>query len=363
MIQGGRYERQGGQHFNPNIYDDIKTIADHRHYSGNRGPHAGNGRSDAMGGGHAHAGLMVYQGGGWPTEYDGKVFMNNIHGQRLNMDILEKKGSGYVGHHGADFVNFNDSWSQVLNMRYDQDGSVYIIDWYDKNQCHHNNVEGHDRSNGRIFKLIYNDQKFTRINLAEKKDSELVDLLSNKNAWYARHAQQLLQERAAKVQEALQAKMNSSADPVHRLRALWTLHTTSGVDQKTGLALLSDSNEYVRAWTIQFLAEGNNPPDTVLREFARLAKTDSSPLVRLYLAAALQRTPPEKRWDTLAGLVAHGEDTTDQNLPLMYWYAAEASVGKDSAKAVTLLGQAKIPRVREFIARRMATGSKLTAAK
>ncbi|MDP7442665.1 MAG: dehydrogenase, partial [Verrucomicrobiota bacterium] len=34
MIQGGRYQRQGGQHFNPHTYDDIKTIADHLHYAG-----------------------------------------------------------------------------------------------------------------------------------------------------------------------------------------------------------------------------------------------------------------------------------------------------------------------------------------
>ncbi len=55
MIQGGRYERQAGQHFNPYTYDDIKTIADHRHYLG-ANPHGGNGRSDSAGGGHAHAG-------------------------------------------------------------------------------------------------------------------------------------------------------------------------------------------------------------------------------------------------------------------------------------------------------------------
>ena len=33
MIQGGRYHRQAGNHFNPYDYDDIKTIADHAHYS------------------------------------------------------------------------------------------------------------------------------------------------------------------------------------------------------------------------------------------------------------------------------------------------------------------------------------------
>ena len=68
MIQGGRYERQAGQHFNPYTYDDIKTIADHRHYLG-ANPHGGNGRSDSAGGGHAHSGAMIYLGGAWPAEY------------------------------------------------------------------------------------------------------------------------------------------------------------------------------------------------------------------------------------------------------------------------------------------------------
>ena len=69
-ILGARYKRQAGRHFNPNVYDDIRTIADHVHWVGNRGPHAGNSRSDAAGGGHAHAGAMIYLGGdNWPKEY------------------------------------------------------------------------------------------------------------------------------------------------------------------------------------------------------------------------------------------------------------------------------------------------------
>ena len=34
IIQGGRYHRQAGEHFNPYTYDDIKTIADHLHFVG-----------------------------------------------------------------------------------------------------------------------------------------------------------------------------------------------------------------------------------------------------------------------------------------------------------------------------------------
>ena len=83
--------------------------------------------------------------------------MNNIHGARLNRDILEPKGSGFVGHHAPDFLLANDRWSQIVSLKYGPDGSVYMIDWYDKNQCHHRDVNGHDRTNGRIFKVSYGD--------------------------------------------------------------------------------------------------------------------------------------------------------------------------------------------------------------
>lgn len=370
MIQGARYERQAGTSFNPNTYDEIKTIADHFHYTGSQGPHAANGRSDAAGGGHAHAGLLVYQGGSWPAEYRGKVFMNNIHGQRLNMDILERKGSGYVAKHGPDFINFNDRWSQILNMLTDQDGSMFMIDWYDKNQCHHNNVEGHDRSNGRIYKLVYNNQKGTQIDLTKKSNAELVDLQLHVNDFFVRHARRILQERAAagalktdEVKKALVNIIEKNPFDHRQVRGLWALQVSGGLDEKTALGLLDHKSEYVRAWTIQFLCEGKNPSDAALKKFASMAKNDDSKVVRLYLASGLLRTAPEKRWDVLTSLLAHAEDANDHNLPYMYWYAAEGSVGADNNRGIKLLTQSKIPRVRENIARRIAVGSKAVATK
>ena len=90
IIQGGRYQRQAGNHFNPYTYDDIKTIAEHRHYIGGN-PHAGNEKSDSAGGGHAHCGTMIYLGGTWPAKYRNQMFMGNIHGRRLNVDLLRRK--------------------------------------------------------------------------------------------------------------------------------------------------------------------------------------------------------------------------------------------------------------------------------
>jgi putative membrane-bound dehydrogenase-like protein len=196
IIQGARYQRQAGSHFNPYTYADIRTIADHLHYLGGSS-HARNDSSGAAGGGHAHCGAMIYLGGTWPDEYRGRIFMNNIHGQRLNTDILQRKGSGFVGSHGPDFLLTGDIASQILNIRYGPDGNAYFIDWYDTNACHHNNIEGHDRSNGRIYKVSYGDEKFEPVDLKQLSDEELRLKLIDKNDWYVRHARRILQERAA----------------------------------------------------------------------------------------------------------------------------------------------------------------------
>lgn len=377
MIQGGRYQRQGGKHFNPYTYDDIKTIADHLHYLGER-PHSGNARSDKVGGGHAHAGLMVYLGGSWPDKYRDMAFMNNIHGSRINMDVPVRKGSGYVGKHGADLINFNDQASQIVNLLYDQDGSVFMIDWYDLNQCHRTDPVVHDRSNGRIFKVAYGNQKTTKVDLSKATDAELVNFQLHKNDWYVRHARRVLQERAAAggidamAREHLRMMLGLDAremalppwamnpnDVTRQLRLLWALHISGGVSETEFLTLLRHKSEYVRAWAIQLAFEDQNPSDALLKETARLAAEDKSPFVRLYIAAAMQRTPIDKRRDTLVALLSHAEDSDDHNLPLMYWYAAEPLVGKDTTSAVKLLGKTKIAMIRTFITRRMTAGKKV----
>ena len=355
IIQGARYERQAGPHFNPNTYDDIKTIADHRHYVG-ANPHGGNNRSDSAGGGHAHAGLLIYQGESWPQEFRGKIFMNNIHGQRLNMDIPVAAGSGFVGKHGADFCNFNDRWSQVVNLLAAPDGSMYAIDWYDKQQCHDAKPEKHDRTNGRIYKIVYNDQRGASLDLAKKSNDELVALATHPNEWLSRHARRLLQERAPKNLPQLE-KVVREGSAHDALRALWALHVSGNLSEPLVLECLREraGNPYLTAWAIQFACESGKPSEAIRRSLAALARDGKSPVIRLYLASAAPRLPIEQRASILEPLVAHGEDVNDHNLPLMYWYAIEPLVAQNPATAASLLGAAKIPLLQEYIARRMAT--------
>ncbi len=83
----------------------------------------------------------------------------------------------------------------------------------------------------------------------------------------------------------------------------------------------------------------------------------------MYLASALQRMPVDRRGGILEGLLAHAEDATDHNLPLMYWYATEPVVAEQPSAGLNLLAKSKIPLIREYIARRMTMDNKTVAAK
>src|SRR5262249_4799819 len=352
---------QAGEHFEPYTYADIQTIADHRHYIGAT-PHAGNGRSSDAGGGHAHCGAMIYLGGSWPDEYRHTIFMNNIHGQRVNNDILERQGSGFVGHHGKDFLLTGDLASQMLNLRYGPDGQAYINDWYDLNACHHTNPEGHDRTNGRIFKVSYGKTEYKSVDLKKLSDRELAELVLEKNDWYVRHSRRILAERAAagQVDKAARERLveiaTTDPDETRRLRAMWALHVTGGVPSDITQKLLADNNEYVRAWAIQLSLDGDKPQlAELLPEFAKLAESDPSQVVRLYLASAIQKVPANDRWTVLERLTRHAADAGDHNLPLMYWYAAEplAEADPERALAFGLSCGKTVPLVRDFMLRRI----------
>jgi hypothetical protein len=234
---------------------------------------------------------------------------------------------------------------------------VHVIDWYDKNQCHSTNPDIHQKTLGRIFKISHQkDQWWTRVNLGSLSSDQLVGLQVHRNDWYVRHARRILQERGpdAKVHAGLKRILDENPDVTRKLRALWALHVTAGLTENDLLALLGHGSEYLRSWAVYLLVEGRNPSDTALREFARMAREDQSPLVRLYLASALQRVSVEKRWDVLAGLLTRSDDATDQNLPLMIWYAAEPAVGLDMPRALGAALDSKLPRLFAFTVQRIA---------
>lgn len=357
VIQGGYYQRQSGPHFNPYVYGEIKTIADHLHYD--RGvdwskSRFGAGGTEAAGGGHAHAGTLIYLGDNFPDEYRGALFTHNVLGSRINHDKLTPSGSGYIGSHAPDFMRANDFWFRGLRLEIGPDGSIFNSDWYDARACHQQQPQ--DRTNGRIYKISYGTPAPVKVDLAKLSSAELVRNQLHKNEWFVRRSRIILQERGPDpaVHAALLAIIRDNPDVTRKLRALWTLHATRGLTGTIALEFLKSSEAYVRGWTIQLMCEDKTPSPTLISAFGAMAKSEASPVVRRFLASAAQRIPVAARWEVVEALLGHGEDASDANLPLLYWYAAEPLVAADSARAAKLAAATPLTALRSFFTRRAA---------
>ncbi len=358
VIQGAHYEPGRNRVSSQYAYERIPTIADHRHFVGGNNVRDGLGtpQEDLLGGGHAHSGTMVYLGDNWPDKYRNTVFINNIHGRRINHDLLISKGSGYTAAHSLDLMKAQDPWFMGVTLRFGPDGGVYSSDWSDTGECH--STRNTRKHTGRLFKITYGKPKPFSLDLPRLSNSELVDLQFHKNDWLVRHARRLLQERYASgmnmdsAAKTLFQMYRTTSEIPKMLRALWALKVINRLDDTFLLKQMSHADEHIRAWTVRLLCENFDPPAEALGKFRYRAAEGPSKIVRLQLASAMQRLKPELRWSIANALIQRAEDSDDQNLPLMYWYGIQQLVEIDITRFANLAATAEIPLIRRHIARR-----------
>ena len=341
VIPGGIYHRQGGQHFNNYVFDDIKTIVDHRHRS-------------------AHGGARIYQSDAFPEDQRGRLFMANIHEHAVLSDILEGKGSGFVAHHGEDFLLANNAQWIGFSMEVGPDGGLYVLDWHDADICGEDVLH---KETGRVFRIMPEVSKAEQWqgrydDLSRLSDLELARMQTSQSSWHARRARVILQYRATKggVEEnaigVLFDLFKNHQQVDIRLQGMWALHITNELEVTDILDALNDEDEYIRAWAIQLLTEDKNPSRSAIKAFVRLANEDLSPVVRLYLAAALQRMEPADKWSVGQALAMRNEDIEDHNIPKMLWFGMESVVASDIDLGIDLALKTKIPGFAKNIARR-----------
>jgi putative membrane-bound dehydrogenase-like protein len=341
VIPGGIYMRQGGQHFNPYVYSDIQTIADHRHRS-------------------AHGGARIYQSDAFPPSQAGRVFMANIHEHAVLSDVLVRKGSGFTAHHGDDFMMANNAHWIGFSLEIGPDGALYVLDWHDGDICGQDTLH---KDTGRVFRIAPKQSLAQAwpgryADLRRLTDAQLVALQESPSDWHARRARVILQGRAAAnklapdTHDHLRRLFTTTANGDWRLRAMWALHVTGGWTPDRLAQSLEDRDEYIRAWAVQLLTESGTPPAVVLDRFGRLAREDASPVVRLYLSAALQRIDKAQRWPLATELLSRGEDADDENIPKLIWLAVEPLVKDEPALALERASRSNVPLVARFIARR-----------
>ncbi len=284
---------------NPFIYEKLDTIADHYHYDRTGAwSDSRDGKTNSLGGGHAHIGMMIYQADQWPEPYRNKLFTLNMHGRRANVERLERHGSGYVGKHEPDFFISDDPWFRGIEISTGPDGSGFILDWSDTGECHEST--GVHRTSGRIFRISYGEPKKPEKPFAWRKPWPKADLHGDEH------------QRALAIRELVQF---------------------SPLDAISGP-----------------MAHAQYPE--LAFDPAKMAAQEKSAFVRLQLASVLQRLALQDRPNLAKALLSHTEDASDPFLSHMVWF------GISPLKVDALLEIAKVcswPKVTHWIARKLAT--------
>ncbi len=241
----------------------FKTIiADQKSYSSIRYEELAYVQIDRVGDFTAAAGAVVYDGGAWPTEYNGDYFtteptINIIHHQRLTPKTTSYEAHKLPGREETEFVRSKDMWWRPIEVRTGPDGAMYVGDFYNQAVIHndtrgpdHNAVNAavrpdRDHYFGRIWRLQHKQAKaLPQINLAQADAAQLTAALGHPNRNIRQTASRLLIEKKAPAAPVAALVKSGNADT--KIAALWTLYGLSAASPAILAVTLADPEAAVR---------------------------------------------------------------------------------------------------------------------
>lgn len=346
VIPGARFLRMYGQDFNPHSYELMDMTADHYHWdTKTKWNESRDGVANDLGGGHSHVGGLIYEGDNFPEEYRGKIFMCNTHGRRMNIDRLERHGSGYVGRHEPDFMLVHNPWFRGVDIKIGPDDVLFVSDWSDNGECHDH--DGIHRTSGRIYRIAYGTPK--REDVQRLAGGRNFDAKHIAYDWLGRHERRLAQEAAARGELKLAIDWNP------QLTVQELLHY-EGLGLATYLIKrsLDAPDALTRAEAVHLAMLNTQRRTEHAAAILQLAAQPQPANVLLALASALQKFDDNNRWLLARAMLSNPENAQtiagEADLTLMTWYGIEPVVFHEGM--LELLDSN--PKLQQFAVRRMA---------
>jgi putative membrane-bound dehydrogenase-like protein len=345
QVQGAYYVKGFSKHgplHNPYSYGYFEHVA-----------HTG------QSGGHVTCGGIVYQGGAWPEQFNGAYLGPNLLSNAIYWSTLTPQGSTYTSAYQGTLLETDDIWFRPIDALTGPDGSVYVTDWYDQRANHVIPDDTWDKTNGRIWKIVYRGTpKVAKVDLASRTSEGLVDLLAHDNSWYRRGARRILSERRDPAVLPWLHKLIAGREEHLSLEALWALYVSGGWNDQVARHLLDHPAVDVRTWTVRLLGDDRRElPAQIQQKLVELATNEPSPTVRSQLACTAKRLPTSGGLAIVAAQLKRSEDAGDTHLPLLLWWAIEDKAVSDRDAVLALLAEKdawQLPLVKQVIAERLA---------
>ncbi|MDB5352586.1 MAG: putative rane-bound dehydrogenase [Planctomycetota bacterium] len=301
LTESAYYHRQGGPY--PPFTWKLESIVDFKHQKA------------------AYCGVHYFDSPAYPEKYRGKFYMGNIHGNSINVDSVVKSGATYKAINQSDFLSANDAWFMPVVQKTGPDGSLYILDWYDRYHCYQDanrDPAGIDRLKGRLYRVRYKDTpRRANFDLSKNSDEQLIALLGSANVYDRDIAQRLLSERGKPVQEKLVAVATDGGKPRNqRLHAMWAMMGAGPIDLIPHRALLADADPTIRAFAVR--AAGNmKTVDPAIAGTVKKLASDPDPTVRLQVAIAARKIDGVDAMPVLLEVLSRAGE--DRITPAVVW--------------------------------------------
>jgi putative heme-binding domain-containing protein len=302
LVETGYYHRQGGPY--PPYTWPIGSIVDHVHQKA------------------AYCGIHYFDSPAYPAEYRGRLYMGNIHGNCVNVDVLERSGSTYRAKARPDFLRANDSWFMPVAQKTGPDGCLYILDWYDRYHCYQDanrDPAGIDRLKGRLYRVRYQETpRRNGFDLAASSDDRLLELLASPNVYDREIAQRLLTER---LSPAIRGKiealvLDGDVPRMARMHALWVLVGAGPLNGSFHAELLAHPDPAFRSWGVRAAGNAGRLEVATRDRIIALAR-DVSPDVRLQVAVAIRKIEGADPIPVLLDVLSAGK--SDPLIPQIVW--------------------------------------------
>ncbi|MCC6509773.1 MAG: HEAT repeat domain-containing protein, partial [Pirellulaceae bacterium] len=341
-IPGAHFQRMYGQDFNPHAYELMDMTADHYHWdTKTKWNESRDGVANDLGGGHSHVGGMIYHGDNFPEKYRGQIFMCNTHGRRVNVNRLDRQGSGYVGKREPDFMLVKNNWFRGVDIKLGPEGAMYISDWSDNGECHDH--DGIHRTSGRIYRISYGLPKPVT-NFAEKLKATPLDRYD----WWGRHARRLRQETVGSKMPLAEIGTGPTLRSL-LLRETFDLNSPELIEEA-----FKANDPLAVAYAVQLAGANSTFRQRHLSSLVKLASQPQAANVLLSLVSILQKYEPAGRWSLSAALLGCEDNArtiaAENNLTLMTWYGIEP-VAMQTGMLELLESN---PKLQQFAVRRRA---------
>ena len=314
LVETGYYHRQGGPY--PPFTWKIDAMPQDKHQKA------------------AYCGIHWFDSDAYPEKYRQKLYMGNIHGNCINVDSVKRDGSTYASKAEPDFLTADDAWFMPVGQETGPDGSLYILDWYDRYHCYQDanrDPNGIDRLKGRLYRVRYKDTpRATGFDLTKDSDDQLIERLNAGNDFIRHTAQRLLFERQLadinsmagipkrigtreKLRQLIEDK---NAPQRQRAHALWVLISTWEIDEGQTQYLMKNAEPWVQAWIVRLLGNIGGASPAQIETIRKLGR-EGSPDVKLQVAIASRKIHDLDALPILVEVLAHAGD--DKLIPHIVW--------------------------------------------